>query len=97
MIDNLEQDLDQDLGGLPILKKSSESTSEDLGGLPILKKKATPVVSSGTPSQLPSQPSFPQQGYKSALAQGASLSNNSFLKNDVKLKDESEILSSNLL
>jgi hypothetical protein len=72
MIDNLEQDLDQDLGGLPILKKSSESTLEDLGGLPILKKKATPVVSSGTPSQLPSQPDF--------LKQGASLADNSFLK-----------------
>ena len=72
MIDNLEQDLDQDLGGLPILKKSSESTSEDLGGLPILKKKATPVVSSVTPSPLPSQPDF--------LTQGASLADNSFLK-----------------
>jgi hypothetical protein len=72
MIDNLEQDLGQDLGGLPILKKSSESTSEDLGGLPILKKKATPVASSGIPSQLPSQPDF--------LTQGASLANNSFLK-----------------
>jgi hypothetical protein len=66
MIDNLEQDLDQDLGGLPILKKSSESTSEDLGGLPILKKKAGNLVSSGTPSQLPSQPDFLQQGQKVA-------------------------------
>ena len=66
MIDNLEQDLDQDLGGLPILKKSSESTSEDLGGLPILKKKATPVVSSVTPSPLPSQPDFLKQGQKVA-------------------------------
>jgi hypothetical protein len=66
MIDNLEQDLDQDLGGLPILKKSSESTSEDLGGLPILKKKATPVVSSGIPSRLPSEPNFLQQGQKVA-------------------------------
>ena len=66
MIDNLEQDLDQDLGGLPILKKSSESTSEDLGGLPILKKKATPVVSSVTPLPLPSQPDFLKQGQKVA-------------------------------
>lgn len=72
MIDNLEQDLDQDLGGLPILKKSSESTSEDLGGLPILKKKAGNLVSSVTPSPLPSQPDF--------LKQGASLADNSFLK-----------------
>lgn len=37
-----------------------------------LKKKSTPVVSSGTPSQLPSQPDF--------LKQGASLADNSFLK-----------------
>jgi hypothetical protein len=66
MIDNLEQDLDQDLGGLPILKKSSESTSEDLGGLPILKKKNGNLVSSGIPSQLPSQPDFLQQGQKVA-------------------------------
>ncbi len=66
MIDNLEQDLDQDLGGLPILKKSSESTSEDLGGLPILKKKAGNLVSSVTPSPLPSQPDFLKQGQKVA-------------------------------
>jgi len=72
MIDNLDQDLDQDLGGLPILKKSSESTSEDLGGLPILKKKNGNLASSGIPSQLPSQPDF--------LKQGASLADNSFLK-----------------
>lgn len=31
-----------------------------------LKKKSTPVVSSGTPSQLPSQPDFLQQGQKVA-------------------------------
>jgi hypothetical protein len=31
--------LDQDLGGLPILKKSDAQTS-DLGDLPILKKKS---------------------------------------------------------
>jgi hypothetical protein len=37
-----------------------------------LKKKSTPVVSSGIPSQLPSQPDF--------LKQGASLADNSFLK-----------------
>ena len=37
-----------------------------------LKKKSTPVISSGTPSQLPSQPDF--------LKQGASLADNSFLK-----------------
>jgi hypothetical protein len=72
MIDNLEQDLDQDLGGLPILKKSSESTSEDLGGLPILKKKNGNLVSLDTPLQLPKQTDF--------LQQGASLADNSFLK-----------------
>jgi len=83
MIDNLEQDLDQDLGGLPILKKSSESTSEDLGGLPILKKKATPVASSGIPSQLPSQPDF--------LTQGASLANNSFLKKISKSAEQAPV------
>jgi hypothetical protein len=35
-MDNFEN---QDLGGLPILKKETPSQEKDLGGLPILKKK----------------------------------------------------------
>lgn len=67
-MDNLEQE--QDLGGLPILKKSSES--EDLGGLPILKKKE-PTPSGFLVTPLPSQDKFKlgQEvaaiGYKSPL------------------------------
>ena len=64
----------------PATSKVQVAAPVDNDPLGILKKKSTPVVSSAIPSQLPSQPSFPQQGYKSALAQGASLSNNSFLK-----------------
>jgi hypothetical protein len=44
--------LDQDLGGLPILKKSDAQTS-DLGDLPILKKKVG--TSESLPLELPSQ------------------------------------------
>jgi len=79
-------EIEQENDPLGILSKKT-ATPKVQGAAPvnndplgILKKKSTPVVSSGIPSQLPSQPSFPQQGYKSALAQGASLSNNSFLK-----------------
>lgn len=53
-MDNFE---DQDLGGLPILKKETPSQESELGGLPILKKKEpTPLGSSVTP--LPSQDKF---------------------------------------
>jgi hypothetical protein len=50
-MDNFEN---QDLGGLPVLKKETPSQKKDLGGLPILKKKEpTPSGFSVTPS--PSQ------------------------------------------
>lgn len=53
-MDNFEN---QDLGGLPILKKETPSQEKDLGGLPILKKKEpTPSGFSVTP--LPSQDKF---------------------------------------
>jgi hypothetical protein len=59
-MDNFE---DQDLGGLPILKKETPSQEKDLGGLPILKKKeSTPLGSSVTPS--PSQNLYPNQYIK---------------------------------
>ena len=46
-MDNFEN---QDLGGLPILKKETPSQEKDLGGLPILKKKEpTPSGFSDTP------------------------------------------------
>jgi hypothetical protein len=51
-----------------------------------LKKKSTPVVSSGIPSQLPSQPDF--------LKQGASLADNSFLKEISKSSAQSVAQSS---
>lgn len=61
-MDNFEN---QDLGGLPILKKETPSQEKDLGGLPILKKKEpTPSGFSVTP--LPSQDKF-QEGL--AMAQ----------------------------
>ena len=48
-MDNFEN---QDLGGLPILKKETPSQEKDLGGLPILKKKEpTPLGFSVTPLQ----------------------------------------------
>lgn len=48
-MDNFE---DQDLGGLPILKKETPSQEKELGGLPILKKKEpTPLGSSGLDSK----------------------------------------------
>lgn len=60
-MDNFE---DQELGGLPILKKETSSQEQELGGLPVLKKKEpTPLGSSVTP--LPSQDKF-QQGLKFA-------------------------------
>jgi len=77
--DNVNQEQENpfaEFGGS--LKQKEDNPFAEFGGS--LKKKSTPVVSSVTPSPLPSQPSFPQQDYKSALAQGASLSNNSFLK-----------------
>jgi hypothetical protein len=52
------------------IKQKEDNPFSEFGGS--LKKKSTPVVSSGTPSQLPSQPDF--------LKQGASLADNSFLK-----------------
>ena len=64
----------------PATPKVQGAAPVDNDPLGILKKKSTPVVSSVTPSPLPSQPSFPQQGFKSALSQGASLASNSFLK-----------------
>jgi hypothetical protein len=52
------------------IKQKEGNPFAEFGGS--LKKKSTPVVSSGIPSQLPSQPDF--------LKQGASLADNSFLK-----------------
>jgi len=52
------------------IKQKEDNPFSEFGGS--LKKKSTPVVSSGIPSQLPSQPDF--------LQQGASLADNSFLK-----------------
>jgi hypothetical protein len=52
------------------IKQKEDNPFSEFGGS--LKKKSTPVVSSGIPSQLPSQPDF--------LKQGASLADNSFLK-----------------
>jgi hypothetical protein len=52
------------------IKQKEGNPFAEFGGS--LKKKSTPVVSSGIPSQLPSQPDF--------LQQGASLADNSFLK-----------------
>ena len=52
------------------IKQKEDNPFAEFGGS--LKKKSTPVVSSGIPSQLPSQPDF--------LKQGASLADNSFLK-----------------
>lgn len=52
------------------IKQKEDNPFSEFGGS--LKKKSTPVVSSGTPSQLPSQPDF--------LKQGALLADNSFLK-----------------
>lgn len=71
-------DIEQNGDPLGILSKKTvspniqEAAPVDSDPLGILKKKSTPVVSSGIPSQLPSQPDF--------LKQGASLSDNSFLK-----------------
>jgi hypothetical protein len=71
-------DIEQNGDPLGILSKKTvspniqETAPIDSDPLGILKKKSTPVVSSGTPSQLPSQPDF--------LQQGASLADNSFLK-----------------
>ena len=66
-MDNFEN---QDLGGLPILKKETPSQEKDLGGLPILKKKeSTPSGFSVTP--LPSQDKF-QQGLAMAKSPIAS-------------------------
>jgi hypothetical protein len=71
-------DIEQNGDPLGILSKKTvspkvqEAAPVDSDPLGILKKKSTPVVSSGTPSQLPSQPDF--------LKQGASLADNSFLK-----------------
>jgi hypothetical protein len=59
-MDNFEN---QDLGGLPILKKETPSQEKDLGGLPILKKKEpTPSGFSVTP--LASQNLYPDQYVK---------------------------------
>lgn len=52
------------------IKQKEDNPFAEFGGS--LKKKSTPVVSSVTPSPLPSQPDF--------LKQGASLADNSFLK-----------------
>jgi hypothetical protein len=52
------------------IKQKEDNPFSEFGGS--LKKKSTPVVSSVTPSPLPSQPDF--------LKQGASLADNSFLK-----------------
>lgn len=71
-------DIEQNGDPLGILSKKTvspniqEAAPVDSDPLGILKKKSTPVVSSGIPSQLPSQPDF--------LQQGASLADNSFLK-----------------
>jgi hypothetical protein len=71
-------DIEQNSDPLGILSKKTvspkvqEAAPVDSDPLGILKKKSTPVVSSGIPSQLPSQPDF--------LKQGASLADNSFLK-----------------
>jgi hypothetical protein len=71
-------DIEQNGDPLGILSKKTvspkvqEAAPVDSDPLGILKKKSTPVVSSGIPSQLPSQPDF--------LKQGASLADNSFLK-----------------
>ena len=56
----------------PATPKVQGAAPVDNDPLGILKKKSTPVVSSVTPSPLPSQPDF--------LKQGASLADNSFLK-----------------
>ena len=56
----------------PATPKVQGAATVDSDPLGILKKKSTPVVSSVTPSPLPSQPDF--------LKQGASLADNSFLK-----------------
>lgn len=71
-------DIEQNGDPLGILSKKTvspkvqEAAPVDSDPLGILKKKSTPVVSSVTPSPLPSQPDF--------LKQGASLADNSFLK-----------------
>ena len=79
-------EIEQENDPLGILSKKP-ATSKVQGDAPvdndplgILKKKSTPVVSSVTPSPLPSQPDFTKQDYSTALKQGASLGNNSFLK-----------------
>jgi hypothetical protein len=65
-------DIEQNGDPLGILSKKTvspkvqEAAPVDSDPLGILKKKSTPVVSSGTPSQLPSQPDFLQQGQKVA-------------------------------
>jgi predicted GNAT family acetyltransferase len=65
-------DIEQNGDPLGILSKKTVSPSiqeaapVDSDPLGILKKKSTPVVSSGIPSQLPSQPDFLQQGQKVA-------------------------------
>ena len=71
-------EIEQENDPLGILSKKTatpkvqEAAPVDNDPLGILKKKSTPVVSSVTPSPLPSQPDF--------LKQGASLADNSFLK-----------------
>jgi hypothetical protein len=60
------------LSNKPATPKVQGAAPVDNDPLGILKKKSTPVVSSVTPSPLPSQPDF--------LKQGASLADNSFLK-----------------
>ena len=79
-------EIEQENDPLGILSKKP-ATSKVQGAAPvdndplgILKKKSTPVVSSITPSPLPSQPDFTKQDFSTALKQGASLGNNSFLK-----------------
>ena len=69
--DNVNQEQENpfaEFGGS--LKQKEDNPFAEFGGS--LKKKSTPVVSSVTPSPLPSQPDF--------LKQGASLADNSFLK-----------------
>ena len=66
-MDNFEN---QDLGGLPILKKETPSQEKDLGGLPILKKKES-IPSGFSVTPLPSQDKF-QQGLAMAKSPIAS-------------------------
>ena len=69
--DNVNQEQENpfaEFGGS--LKQKEDNPFAEFGGS--LKKKSTPVVSSVTPLQSPSQPDF--------LKQGASLADNSFLK-----------------